>query len=180
VRNKLLLLVFVVGLCAFATLLITTVSSQDHSPAQTPKTVYHDQPPVFPLPDTLKPELFGQNEPAFVAYTLAAHIKETLYQVPCYCPCDKLKGHKSLLDCFVSDHGTHCHTCQQEAVFCLLHRRERPAQIRKRIADGEAWTVDLSKSAKVLSSLTGKTDPFAKDTSNSASCCVNAYHTERR
>src|SRR5579859_8083288 len=119
---------FVAGLCAIATLLTTTVSSQDHSPIQAPKAAYHDQPPVLPFPETLKPEQFGQNEPAFVAYTLAAHTKKTLYQVPCYCPCDKLEGHKSLLDCFVGDHGTHCRICQQEAVFCFLHRRERAAQ----------------------------------------------------
>jgi hypothetical protein len=158
VKNTLRHLLFVTGLCALATLLTTRISSQEHSPAQAPKTVYHDQPPVLPLPDTLKPEPFGQNEPGFVAYTLAAHIKETLYQVPCYCPCDKLKGHQSLLDCFVSDHGTHCHTCQQEAVFCFLHRRESVAQIRKRIAEGEAWTIDLSKSARVLAFLNGETD----------------------
>jgi hypothetical protein len=144
-------------LYALATLLIASISAQDHSSSREPKRVYHDQPPVLPLPDTLKPEQFAQNDPAFAAYKLAPRVKRTLYQIPCYCPCDKLKGHKSLLDCFVSNHGASCHICQQEAIFCFLHRRERPAQIRKRIADGEAWTIDLSKSAQLLDAVKGAT-----------------------
>jgi hypothetical protein len=157
-RTRRIVAALVATLCALATFLIASISAQDHSTSRELKLVYHDQPPVLPLPDTLNPEQFAQNDPAFAAYTLAARVRRTLYQIPCYCPCDKLKGHKSLLDCFASNHGASCHICQQETIFCFLHRRESASQIRKRIADGEAWTIDLSKSAQLLDAVKGATD----------------------
>src|SRR6267378_656949 len=61
--------------------------------------------PVPALPATMNPEFFSdpvvQN-----AYALAARIKKTLYQQPCYCHCDRSQGHGSLLDCFASKHGS--------------------------------------------------------------------------
>src|SRR5262249_20820 len=89
------------------------------SRAQSPEPGYHRSIPTKPLPPTLDPEQFRGDRNAFAAYTLAGQAKAVLYQVPCLCPCQKLAGHQSLLDCFVGRHGVHCHICQKEAVFCF-------------------------------------------------------------
>src|SRR5229473_4575624 len=83
--------------------------SQGTNPPQTTADesvpAYHAQAPQGPLPATVNPELFPdpvvQN-----AYAVAAKIKKTLYQQPCYCHCDRSQGHGSLLDCFASKHGS--------------------------------------------------------------------------
>jgi Protein of unknown function with PCYCGC motif len=108
---------------------------------------YHDSLPSTPLPQTLDPGLFAKNRIAFVAYSLAAQIKPTLYQVPCYCGCDKEQGHQCLLDCFTSRHGVLCHTCQKEAMFCYLQHKKgkNPAQIREAIDTGRPSELDLKK-----------------------------------
>jgi uncharacterized protein with PCYCGC motif len=112
--------------------------------------VYHDHPPSEPIPATLDPGQFKDNRIAFVAYSLSSHIRETLYQVPCYCPCNKEEGHQSLLDCFTTRHGVQCSTCQSEVFFCFLqHQRGRtPEQIRKGLSQGKAWKLNLSKYEK--------------------------------
>jgi Protein of unknown function with PCYCGC motif len=106
---------------------------------------YHDYPPAEKLPSTLDPNLFTGNYGAIVTYTLAGRIKEVLYQVPCYCPCNKLEGHESLLDCYTSKHGAMCPTCQKEVLFCYQQsaKGKKPKQIRKAIARGQAWKLDL-------------------------------------
>ena len=38
------------------------------------------------------------------AYEIAARIPGVIAQQPCFCYCDKF-GHRSLLDCYASDHG---------------------------------------------------------------------------
>jgi uncharacterized protein with PCYCGC motif len=93
---------------------------------------YHLHPPVEPPPTTLDPMEFRSNPNAFVAYVLAGRAKNTLYQVPCFCPCNKEEGHQSLLDCFTTRHGVSCHICQKEAVFCFMQTQKgkTPAQIR--------------------------------------------------
>jgi hypothetical protein len=108
--------------------------------------VYHDHPPAAPVAETLDPGQFKENRAAFVVYTLAARIKETLYQVPCYCPCNKHLGHESLLDCYTSTHGVGCQTCQREVLFCFLKRKKDPTWLREQIAKGAASKLDLAKS----------------------------------
>ena len=44
------------------------------------------------------------------AYDVAQKIPGVLYQMPCYCYCDRI-GHNSLRSCFESAHGAHCATC---------------------------------------------------------------------
>jgi hypothetical protein len=39
------------------------------------------------------------------AYRIAHVIPEVLAQQPCYCYCGESFGHRSLLDCFATDHG---------------------------------------------------------------------------
>ena len=117
----------------------------NHTPHDVSMLAYHNHPPTEVLPATLDPSSFKDKHSAFVVYTLASQIKDVLYQVPCYCPCHKLEGHQSLLDCYTSKHGVRCPTCQKEAIFCYLQHRKgkNVSQIRKAIAKGKAWKLDL-------------------------------------
>ena len=107
---------------------------------------YHAQAPREELPSTMDPELFSdpvvQN-----AYAVAARIKKVLYQQPCYCHCDRSQGHKSLLDCFASNHGSECGVCLSEALYTYEQSRQgkTAAQIRQGIQHGEWRKVDISK-----------------------------------
>ncbi len=112
---------------------------------------YHAQAPQGALPATLDPELFpdplAQN-----AYAVAAKIKMTLYQQPCYCHCDRSQGHGSLLDCFASKHGSQCGTCIYEDLYAFEQSRKRKsaAQIRAGIIKGEWKSVDAAEYQKPL------------------------------
>ncbi len=57
-----------------------------------------------PLPRTLPPDYFRHSPLVARAYQIAGEIPTVIAQQPCYCRCDRL-GHRSLLDCYASDHG---------------------------------------------------------------------------
>ena len=57
-----------------------------------------------PLPRTLPPHYFRRSPLVARAYQIAGEIPTVIAQQPCYCRCDKI-GHRSLLDCYASDHG---------------------------------------------------------------------------
>ena len=112
---------------------------------------YHAQAPKGALLETLNPEDFA--DPLVKnAYALAARIKKALYQQPCYCHCDRSKGHSSLLDCFASEHGSGCGTCIYEDVYVYeqVHKDKTAAQIREGIIKGEWKSVDAAKYQKPL------------------------------
>jgi len=114
------------------------------APADVP--AYHAARPHDPLPETLDPKQFPDAETQNI-YALAAKEKTVLYQLPCYCRCDKEVGHKSLLDCYVDTHAAHCILCKKEAVFAYTETQagKTAAQIRKEIMDGKWKDVDLSQ-----------------------------------
>src|SRR5437667_5999667 len=130
-------------------------SSQGANPTQSaanePVPAYHRQAPPDALPPTMNPEFFPdpvvQN-----AYAIAAKIKKTLYQQPCYCHCDRSQGHGSLLDCFASKHGAGCNICINEDFYAYeqLRKGRTAAQIRAGIVQGEWQSVDLAKYQKPL------------------------------
>lgn len=130
----------------------TSAPQQDASPKATRMLAYHDHPPVEPLPETMEPSQFKENRAAFVSYSLAAQTKATLYQIPCYCGCNKAHGHESLLDCFVGTHGAVCPLCQKEVLFCYLQQKKRksPEEMRQSMANGKAQKLDLDKYVKRL------------------------------
>jgi Protein of unknown function with PCYCGC motif len=80
-------------------------SSGDH--AATTKSVpahFSNVADARPLPAVLDPKQFSK--PSVVkAYSYAKEIPEIFSQQPCYCNCDTGFGHRSLLDCFATDHG---------------------------------------------------------------------------
>lgn len=108
-------------------------------------------PPYFnsaeaakPFPRLL-PASYFRNRPIVArAYQIAHQIPGVLAQQPCYCYCDRA-GHRSLLDCYASDHGARCLNCIKEAFLAaqLTKQGKKPAQIRDAIIRGEWRTVDL-------------------------------------
>ena len=64
--------------------------------------------------ETLSPNYFIGK--ASKAYKVAKEIPEVLDKVYCYCECQKNFGHKSLLTCYVDDHGSKCGICMDEAL----------------------------------------------------------------
>src|SRR5712692_1711445 len=110
---------------------------------------YHSQLPAGQLPVTLSPRQF--TDPVVQnAYAIAGRMKKTLYQQPCYCYCGRSQGHGSLLDCFVSKHGSGCDICILEAFYSYeqLRKGKTPAQIRAGIKRGDWQQVDTSKYGK--------------------------------
>ncbi len=80
-------------------------------------------------------------------YQKAAKIGNVLYQLPCYCRCDRALGHTSLRSCFEGLHGSECSTCAKEGVFAYQQTRlgKTPAQIRAAINRHEYESIDLEK-----------------------------------
>jgi Protein of unknown function with PCYCGC motif len=143
------------ALIAFsATLLVipeyAVTHAQQSAPAASttnePVPAFHAQPPNSELPPTMDPSLYSEKL-IFNAYTVAGRVKKVLYQEPCYCHCDQSHGHGSLLDCFVSRHGSGCETCIREAFYSYEQTRKgkTPVQIREGIIRGEYQQVDLAK-----------------------------------
>jgi len=96
-----------------------------------------------PTPATVLPPILTQKQlaasglisPAQTeAYKAAARASAVVYQMPCYCYCDRNHGHASLRSCFESTHGANCGTCMQEALYS--YRQSRKGQSAKMIRDG--------------------------------------------
>ena len=68
------------------------------------------------------------------AYKAAAKASSVVYQMPCYCYCDRAHGHASLRSCFESTHGANCSTCMQEALYS--YRQSQKGWSAKMIRDG--------------------------------------------
>ena len=79
------------------------------------------------------------------AYEAAAKVPKVLYQLPCYCFCDRSAGHQSLHSCFEGDHGSHCSTCMQEAFYAyqMTKKGKTVKEIREGIMRGDYKTIDL-------------------------------------
>jgi hypothetical protein len=78
-------------------------------------------------------------------YQAAAKIPAVLFQLPCYCRCDRELGHNSLHSCFEGTHGAACSTCAKEAFFAykMTKAGKTPKQIREAIERHEFEAIDL-------------------------------------
>lgn len=78
-------------------------------------------------------------------YQDAAKIPNVLYQLPCYCHCDRALGHTSLRSCFAGLHGAECDTCAKEGYYAYRMTRKgwTPKQIRAGIERGEWQAINL-------------------------------------
>lgn len=80
-------------------------------------------------------------------YQQAAKVPNVLYQLPCYCRCDKALGHTSLHSCFEGTHGAICSTCAKEGAYAykMTQLGKTPKQIREGIERKEYEQLDLDQ-----------------------------------
>lgn len=70
----------------------------------------------------------GEPEVADV-YEMARQIPDVIDGIYCYCDCHKHYGHRSLLSCFESEHGSGCDVCMQEVVMAYrMHQQGKTLQ----------------------------------------------------
>lgn len=147
--GKMILAGVILALMALSVALLPQVAASGSQQTGGVVPAFHRELPAGPLPVTMSPNLF--TEPTVQnAYAIAARIKKTLYQEPCYCHCDRSQGHGSLLDCFVSRHGSACDICILETFYTSeqLARGRTAAQIRDGIIRGEWEKLDASRYQK--------------------------------
>ncbi len=68
------------------------------------------------------------------SYKAAAKVSALLYQMPCYCHCDRSAGHTSLRSCFDGTHGANCGTCMAESLY--VYQQSKKGWSAKTIRDG--------------------------------------------
>ena len=106
-------------------------------PAIAAVPVYYDRAEdAMPFPATLEPASFKSAD-VREAYQTANEMPQVLAQQPCYCYCQR-KGHRSLLDCFKTDHAASCNICVKEALLAgQMHRQQKSTEeIRTAIIHG--------------------------------------------
>lgn len=69
---------------------------------------------------------------AYDAAKKYAHVLEEIY---CYCRCKENIGHRALVECFETDHGSHCDVCMNEAMIAarMTQDGKTPKEIQKAI-----------------------------------------------
>ena len=120
-----------------------------NQPTQVP--AFHAQPPTKGdvLPAVLTEKQLaeqGLTQPVQVAsYKAAAKLPGIMYQLPCYCYCDRGHGHTSLHSCFEGTHGAMCGTCAAEALYAYKMSKQNwtAKQIREGIIRGDWKLMDL-------------------------------------
>ena len=65
--------------------------------------------------NVLPPEQFRDDPRVAQVYAEASRIAPVLDGLYCHCDCHHHAGHRSLLSCFESEHGSGCDTCLGEA-----------------------------------------------------------------
>jgi len=104
------------------------------------------QEPVVQAPSTqVAPDAAGTNKvlnpagftdervrKAYEAAKQYAHVLESIY---CYCRCKENIGHRALVECFETDHASHCDVCMNEAIIAARMTQEgkTPKEIQKAI-----------------------------------------------
>ncbi len=96
----------------------------------------HPNPrPGVTAEQVLPPSIVPNTPGALAAYEAARQAPQVLDGLYCHCNCSKSFGHRSLLTCFESEHGSRCDICMGEAMLAsqLAARGTSLAQIRKAI-----------------------------------------------
>src|SRR5271157_2187411 len=141
---------WILGLAVFA---VTVASYAQWSNPADDIPAYHPSAPLktSALPPILSgKQLTGEHfrYPWQVhVYQQAVQIGDVLYQLPCYCRCDRSLGHTSLRSCFENAHGTECDVCAAEAflAYRMTKQGKTPAQIREAINRHEYKSIELEK-----------------------------------
>lgn len=134
----------------FAIALLAVTSSAQFMDKEVP--AYHPNPPTKgeTLPPIASSAQLDQMNLKYGfqrrAYEAAAKVPRVLYQLPCYCFCDRSAGHRSLHSCFEGEHGSHCSTCMQEAFYAyqMTKKGKTAKQIREGVMKGEYKSIDLN------------------------------------
>jgi hypothetical protein len=118
--------------------------------AATDVPAFHKVPPRGTLPKILEEQqrtgIYFSRPYQLAAYEMAEAVPDLLYQMPCYCRCDRAMGHKSLHSCFESSHGAVCTTCMSEAAYVYQQKQagKTTQQIRAGIERGDWQEIDLT------------------------------------
>jgi hypothetical protein len=59
------------------------------------------------------------------AYAAAKQMPDICCKLFCYCGCDQVDGHSSLLECFISDHSVGCLICRREVLLALQLKKQK-------------------------------------------------------
>jgi hypothetical protein len=126
--------------------------------AQSDVPAFHDKPPAKgeKLPAVLTEKQLtdaGYTAPAIKeGYRAATRAGDVLYQMPCYCHCDRGHGHTSLRSCFEVTHGANCGTCLAESLYAYQMSKKgwTTKMIRDSIMRGEFKQVDLQHPDHVM------------------------------
>jgi hypothetical protein len=113
---------------------------------------YHETAPA--KGEKLPPVLSGSQlqQPIFQypwqkdVYLKAAKVQNVIYQLPCYCHCDRNMGHKSLHSCFEGLHGAECSTCAKEGLYAyqMTLKGKSVKEIRDGVMRGDFQSIDLN------------------------------------
>ncbi len=69
-------------------------------------------------------------------YRMAAEIPAVIDGLYCYCDCHRNFGHRSLFDCFKTDHGGNCDVCMNEVrIAYRMHREGKSLQQIRQVID---------------------------------------------
>lgn len=148
--KRLLLTLAIIGVIAI------TQARLSAAPSDTP--AFHEGPPA--KGQTL-PAVWSQKQLTDAGYTApaqkegykaAAKAGDVMYQMPCFCFCDRNHGHASLRSCFEGSHGANCGTCLAEALYS--YKMSKKGWTAKMIRDGimrrEYEQMDLQHPEPVL------------------------------
>jgi hypothetical protein len=117
----------------------TDKSGTDKSGSETAQTpAVQSAPSTQATPDAvnkvLDPAGFADQRvrTAYEAAKKYAHVLEEIY---CYCRCKENIGHRALVECFETDHASHCDVCMNEAVIAarMTQDGKTPKEIQKAI-----------------------------------------------
>jgi len=134
-----------------AILLAGAITHAQYTPPDNEMPAYHATAPAAgtKLPPVLTQAQLaaaGLTQPAQKeSYKAAAKGSSVMYQMPCYCHCDRHAGHTSLRSCFESTHGANCGTCMAEALYAdkMSHKGWSTKMIRDGVIRGDWKQIDL-------------------------------------
>jgi hypothetical protein len=142
----------------FALVFAVSITHGQYAASQNPMPAFNDHAPkkTDSVPPVLTQQQLAENGMTIAAqkegYKAASKYGNVLYQLPCYCYCDRNHGHKSLHSCFEGTHGGNCGTCIAEALYAAKMTKKgwTVKQIREGIIRGDWKQIDLQNPEPVL------------------------------
>jgi len=86
------------------------------------------------------------------AYAAAKQMPDICCKLFCYCGCDQVHGHSSLLECFITDHTVDCPTCRREVLLALQLKKQRKTigEIQRAVDQQSAKDYPFKNASKAL------------------------------